>query len=232
MKKSCLVLIGLLVGCQDGFSVDADQGNFCDEVAEVACHNMYQCCTEDQIESDLGVTEPRTEVQCREDKKRECIVANADVRDSLKAGRAHVRCGKFQRILRALAAPDDTCATYVTERPWMEACKTAAFLGTVATGATCFFSHDCQGGPTASAARTRSVSGTDRRVPVPAGFCAGLYCGTGGTCVQKLAEGAPCTSNSHAMMRCSATPRRRRCRCARREAPGLRLYDEPGVQLG
>lgn len=199
MRGSCLVLVGLLIGCQDGFSVDATEENFCEEVAKVACHNMYLCCTEDQIEANLGVTEPRTELQCREDKERECVIANAAVRDSLKASRVTFNAEAFNACLNAVAAPSDTCATYLPEYPWLEACEEQSIVGTVAAGGTCFFNHDCAGAPddAVCAPNQKCEALPTGGFPCPNGSCASdFFCGANAICQAKLAESAPCMTSS------------------------------------
>jgi hypothetical protein len=199
MRLAFLSVIGLLAGCQDGISIDASEDNFCDEFAEVACHNMYQCCSEAQIENELGVTEPRTEVQCREDKKRVCIRSTASIRDSLAAKRVELKADALDACLTAMLAPDGTCSTYVDELPWLEACKAEVWVGKVAAGGACFFDHDCAGAP------KNAECGADQKcaaLPTAGSPClngvscaADFFCGPGTICTQKLAENAPCTSN-------------------------------------
>jgi hypothetical protein len=202
MRLAFVSVLGLLVGCQDGFSIDATEDTFCDEFAEVACHNMYGCCSESQIEQELGVSEPRTEAQCREDKRRLCVRATASLRDSLAAGRVTFNPMPLNACLEAIATPDDgTCSTYVDKLPWTDACDEPAWTGTVAVGGTCFFDHDCAGSPKSA------ECGPDQKCaalptggfPCPMGVCAeGFFCGTG-TCQAKLAEGAPCTTSGQCL---------------------------------
>lgn len=198
MRGSCLVLLGLLVGCQDGFSVNASAETFCDEYAEVVCHNMYQCCTEAQIEAELGVDEPRTEQQCRVDKKRTCERATVSVRDSLKAGRVTFNPDAFNNCLSAMVAPSDTCSEYVMKNPFDEACEESPWVGTVAMGGTCYFDHDCAGAPRSAECGPdqKCVALPTGGFPCPNGTCAeGFFCGTNAICESRLAENAPCTSN-------------------------------------
>ncbi len=200
MRVACIAsLVGLLAGCQDGFSIDASAETFCDEFAELACYNMYRCCTEQQIETELGVDEPRTEAQCREDKKRSCHRASASLRDSLEAGRVTFNADVFNNCLSSMAAPSDACSEYVTEQPWEEACEDSPWTGTVAVGGNCFFDHDCAGAP------DNAECGPDQKCvalptggfPCPTGQCAeGFFCGTNTVCEPTLAEGAPCTANN------------------------------------
>lgn len=233
MRGSSLALLGLLlVGCQDGISVDANESTFCDTFAEVACHDMYQCCTEAQIENELQVSDPRTEVQCREDKTRSCIRASASVRDSLKAGRVTFNADAFNTCLQTMLAPDGTCSSYADTLPWTEPCKAQIWTGTVAIGGTCFFDFDCAGSP-----KTAACGPNQKCVALPvAGFpcvngdcAADFFCGTGGTCQAKLAEGAPCTSfdscQENLFCDTSATPMPV---CAKRQPGGVACTSSQG----
>ena len=57
-----------LAACgSDGLSIDANSSNFCGQIAEVACHNLYQCCTEGEIEGYLNVSDPRTQAPFMDD---------------------------------------------------------------------------------------------------------------------------------------------------------------------
>jgi hypothetical protein len=198
------------VGCQDGIDINATEDTFCDEFAEVACHNMYQCCSESQIEQELGVSEPRTEVQCREDKRRLCVRSTASLRDSLAAGRVTFNAEPLNTCLNAYLAPDDTCSTYVDKFPWTEPCKAQVWTGTVGAMGKCFFDHDCAGAPKSA------ECGPDQKCialptggqPCPMGTCAdGFFCGTGAVCQARLGENAPCTSTSQCqdMLFCDTT---------------------------
>lgn len=200
MRIALLSVLGaLLVGCgDDGVNIAANQDNFCETIADVVCHNLYQCCTESEIEDYLSVSEPRTELQCIEDRKRDCQRDAADIRDSLQAGRITFDATRLNDCLNAIVAPENVCSAVVTELPYKEACKDSPFVGTVATGGTCFFNHDCAGAPD-------SFCGPDQKCKQKpqAGFpcsfsmpCASqFYCATNGTCAAKLAAGAPCTGD-------------------------------------
>src|SRR6476659_1971861 len=103
MRVAFLSVIGLLVAAcgEDGVTVSTNEDNFCDEVAKVACHNLYQCCTEGEIENYLDVVDPRTEVQCREDAARRCERSYVGVSDSLKQKRMTLDSGKLDACLQA-----------------------------------------------------------------------------------------------------------------------------------
>ena len=137
-----------LVGCggDGGVNIDSDADNVCGEIAEVACHNLYQCCAEGEIEDFLGVSEPRTELQCREDVERICERRAGTLQFSIQEGRVRFDAGIMNACLEALVAPDDTCSTVVMRLPWTEACMNSAFVGTVMPDQACLFSHECAGG--------------------------------------------------------------------------------------
>jgi hypothetical protein len=205
MRLAFVSVFGLLVGCQDGVSVNASADSFCEEFAEVACHNMYQCCSESQIENELGVSEPRTEVQCREDKTRVCIRATASYRDSLAAKRVQFNPEALNGCLSALLAPDDECSTYADDLPWTEACKADVWTGLVAMGGNCFFDHDCAGAPRSAECGPdqKCVALPTAGFPCPGGVCAeNFFCATTTTtpvCQPKLAENAPCTGSNQCL---------------------------------
>jgi hypothetical protein len=187
----------LLVACGDeGISINSTAQNFCDEIAEVACNNLYQCCAEGEIEDFLGVSEPRTEAQCREDVKRLCDRRSGTLNDSITAGRVTFDAMRMNECLNSIVAPADACSSVVSELPWKEACMDSSWVGTVATGGACFFAHDCAGAPDSFCAPNQKCAAK----PV-----AGFPCGTGcasqfyclnGVCQAKLTEGAPCTSTT------------------------------------
>jgi hypothetical protein len=189
----------MVVACSgdDAVSIGTNQDNFCSQIADVVCHNVYQCCTESEIENYLNVSDPRTELQCRDDVTRDCERDAPEVRDSLKAGRVTFDPAKLNACLTAVLAPDGVCSQVVTDYPWKEACdiKNVPWVGTVATDGQCFFSFDCAGSPD-------SFCGPDQKCHMKpgAGFpcstggvCASAYyCGSNNTCTQKLAVGAAC----------------------------------------
>ena len=46
--------------------------NLCGEIAEVMCSNMFQCCTEYEIQQSMGVETDVNERECRRDKMLIC----------------------------------------------------------------------------------------------------------------------------------------------------------------
>jgi hypothetical protein len=206
MRLALIAVLGTLVACgDDGITIATNQDNFCEQMADVACHNAYQCCTEGEIESILNVSEPRTEQQCREDFRRNCERELPSVRDSLKAGRVTFDPAKLDACLEAIVAPEGVCSQVLTTTtyPWTEVCasKNAPWVGTVPTDGQCFYAFDCVGAPD-------SFCGPDQKChakptagfPCSNGTCASAYyCATNNTCAQKVAAGGPCSLSQPGM---------------------------------
>ena len=72
-------------------TVATTKANVCDTIAAVACYDMYNCCTEGQIERALGITDPETQQQCQDDVKRQCEISLAAPLNSIAQGRAYAR---------------------------------------------------------------------------------------------------------------------------------------------
>jgi hypothetical protein len=187
----------IAVGCGGGVNVSTNENNVCSEIAEVACHNLYQCCTEGEIENTLDVSDPRTEPQCREDLTRRCDRLTLTLQDSLAAGRVKFDKERMNTCLDAIVAPNDSCGMIVTELPWKEACMDSAWVGTVEVGGSCLFAHDCAGAPdNFCAANQKCTAKPTAGFPCGSGCASAFYCGTTGTCQPKAAAGAPCLSTT------------------------------------
>lgn len=191
-----IVLLGL-AACGGGVSVSTNAGNVCSEVAEVACHNLYQCCAEGEIEDFLNVSEPRTEPQCKVDITRTCERNLAKADAALEAKRARFDSDVMNRCLEALVAPSDTCATVDTMVPWAEECMDSAWVGLVPDGAQCFATFECAG--TSSFCATNQICVPRPTTGQPCTFTSG--CATGnfcqaGTCQLQLGAGQSCTSST------------------------------------
>jgi hypothetical protein len=198
MRVACfwVSVSGLLaVGCGGGVNVNTNADNVCSEIAEVACHNLYQCCTEGEIEDTLQVTEPRTERQCREDLTLKCQRATITLTDSLAAGRVTFNKERMNSCLDSIVAPGDSCGMVVSELPWTAPCMEPAWVGTVAVGDSCFFAHDCAGAPDNFCAPNQKCTAKPTGgFPCGTGCASAFYCGIGGVCQPKAAVGGPCTS--------------------------------------
>jgi len=186
----------LAVACGGGVNVSTSASNVCNEIAEVACHNLYQCCTEGQIESYLGVSEPRSEEQCREDVFRRCKRASVTLDASIEAGRVRFSPELMNTCLDAIVAPGDACGEVVMQLPWEDACLESAWVGVVELQGACFFNHDCAGAPDNFCAPNQKCTAKPTAgFPCGTGCASAFYCGTGGICQPKVAVGGPCLSS-------------------------------------
>jgi hypothetical protein len=176
--------------------VNASEGTFCEVVSEVVCRDLYQCCTESQIESFLMVTDPRTEDQCRQDVAKSCGVATATLQFSANAGRVKFDAQVADTCLAALLAPS-SCTTVGSDLPWVAACMTSPWTGTVADGGTCFFNFDCGSASTCTPAQVcKALPGVNQACPT--GVCApGLFCN--GVCTAQGGVGSACTADEECM---------------------------------
>ncbi len=197
-----LALVSLVACGSDSTkpSISTSKDNVCDQIAQVACYDMYQCCSEGEIEKDLGVTDPRTEDQCRDDIRRLCERRLADAEASLTAGRVTFDSGAMNTCLKAILAPDNECATVVDKLPWTDACMMSAWVGTVPVGGQCFFAFDCAGDGTAYCAPNQTCTALPT-AGQPCSFnqpCAmGDYCDfTNDQCKALQGQGGMCTSTA------------------------------------
>lgn len=205
--RAQLISIAILLGygCGgDGVDINADQNNVCDEVAKVACHNLYQCCAEGEIEEFLNVSDPRSEEECREDVSRMCARSIASL--DFGIDQKHVRFDSkiMNDCLEALIAPSDTCATIASSLPWTEACMNSAWIGLVDNGGACLSTGECASKDSfCGAGQTclaRPGDGQPCNFAAGATGCAtGLFCAGGTTCRSQLAAGGACTSSTQCL---------------------------------
>ncbi len=192
-----LLYIGIICGLAacggSGISIDTNADNVCSEIAEVACHNLYQCCAEGEIENFLGVQDPRTEVQCRDDVRRICDRQLAQRDASITAGRSAFDSDIMNGCLDALIAPDGLCADISDALPWTEACMNDAWVGQVADGGECFQPFECASSDSFCAATQRCTALPKLGEPCTGQCANGLFCS--GVCEQQLGAGAMCTSS-------------------------------------
>ena len=183
----CLVMA---VGCGGGNSrpsVSSTQDNVCGEIAKVACFNLYSCCSESDIEKALGVSDPRTEDECKTDVERLCDPQLAQLNFSLKNNRVRFDAKAMNSCLSAIEAPDGTCAMVSTMLPWTAACMNSAWVGITADGAACNFSYECGMDSTCSASAVCTPKPTSGQ-PCGNGCASGLYCNLG-TCAPQVGAG-------------------------------------------
>jgi hypothetical protein len=194
---ACGVLV-VLAGCgSNGPEVSTTQDNVCEEIAQVACFDMYQCCSEGEIESVLGVNDPRTETDCESDLRTRCERQVADFDFSIKNKHVRFDAKAMNACLKEFVAPSGTCVTVEAAKPWAEACMTSAWVGIVDVGGTCDFPYECTADSFCAANRTCTALAT-ANMPCSSATCAsGLFCdfaaAGGAVCHPLLGAGAACT---------------------------------------
>jgi hypothetical protein len=179
--------------------IGANKDNVCSQIASVTCYNLYQCCSEGQIESFLRVSDPRSEEDCITDVTRLCDQETGLIDASIKAGRATFDATAMNACLKALVAPD-SCTSVGAMLPWAAACMKSAWTGAVPVGSACMQGFEC-------ADLTASYCAPNQRctvlpadgMPCVAGngtmeCAAGFFCNIG-TCRPQLAAGGMCASN-------------------------------------
>lgn len=201
MRGLRALVVGLTVavacGGDDGVSISTNQDNVCSTIAEVACHDLYQCCTESEIESYLGVSDPRTEAQCRDDLSKRCERSTAKLADSIKNNRASFDGKVMDTCLEAVLAPNGTCASVDTMLPWIDACADSAWTGKVADGSMCYSRYECASKDSYCAPNQTCTALPTANMPctLPLGCASGSYC-NGSTCVPLASEGGMCVVTS------------------------------------
>jgi hypothetical protein len=187
----------LLQGCQSTKegrpTVTVSATDFCSATAEVACYNLFKCCTGAKIEEVLGIVQTTNRSRCERDVKLICENNMAEVIWSVGQGRVAIDLPAAQRCLEALLAPEAGCFTVQTTAPWAEVCSQQRFFGTVSSGATCYNEYECAMnnycGPDQKC-HPKSGLGED----CSSGMCAsGLYCNWDDqTCQTLVSQGQAC----------------------------------------
>jgi hypothetical protein len=194
-----VVLILAVAACgDDGVTIDTSASNVCSQIADVACNDVFKCCTEHEIESFLKVTERQTEDQCREDVRVSCERSIAPLRKSLDLKRVKFDANLMNNCLAALDPPSGTCSEVLEQAtlPWTEACMTSAWVGIVDVAADCQESYECAGAPDAFCAPTQVCAAKPGRgQPCGSGCAHEFYCASN-ICQPRLPEGGVCTSTS------------------------------------
>jgi len=194
--RARLLAIVFLLGCGgSGVDINSNQDNVCDQVADVACHNLYQCCAEGEIEKFLAVSDPRTEDECRVDVSRRCTRSIAALDFGISQKHLKFDAKTMNECLDALVAPSDTCATIESALPWTDACMTSAWIGLVDNGAACLTTAECASKDSFCGAGQTCIALPGDGQPCSAFGCAsGTFC-SAGTCRAQGGPGAACTSS-------------------------------------
>lgn len=129
---------------EDKIKISVDQSNYCDEVAEVMCDNIFRCCTGERIEAVFGITITTSEKECRRDMGLYCKEQTAALKSSLDKGWASLRTEQVNRCLESYRMTDDQCFPVVTELALP--CQEALIVGNQGPGSPCLFDLDCVAG--------------------------------------------------------------------------------------
>ncbi|HEX8113591.1 MAG TPA: hypothetical protein VF516_37930, partial [Kofleriaceae bacterium] len=189
----------VLVGCGgNGPDINTTQDNVCDQIAEVACFDMYQCCSEGEIERTLMVSDPRTQAECQSDLATRCRRQAADLDFSIKNKHVKFDAKVMNDCLKEFVAPSNTCVTVEAVKPWAMACVTSAWTGIVEAGGACDFGYECAKDNFCASNRTCVALPTESMPCSVQGCASGLFCDTaavgGPVCRALLGAGVACTS--------------------------------------
>lgn len=203
MRHQIVIALCVVMGCSGGNNkpqINATKDNVCNQTASVACYNMYQCCSEGQIEKFLNVSDPRTESECVSDLSRLCDQQIGIVDASIAAGRMTFDASTMNNCLKALIAPDNSCSSVGSMLPWAAACMTSAWVGVVAVGGACSHNFECANPDAAYCAPNQVCTALPTEGMSCAGqnCAAGFYCG-GGTCHAQLPAGGMCAANQQCL---------------------------------
>ena len=106
MRLAFVVGVTWLIACGGGSSgppsVSTSKDNVCDQIADVVCYDIYQCCAEGEIENDLGIQNPESQDQCTDDIKRRCVRGLATYESSLAGNRVTFDASVMNTCLSAL----------------------------------------------------------------------------------------------------------------------------------
>ena len=190
-----LALALALAACGSDVDIDTNADNVCNEMAEVACHNMYNCCSAGEIQELLNVGEPRTQAECQEDVRRLCERSVAPLDFAIAQQRVRFEADVMNHCLESLVAPSGTCASVETSLPWAEACMNSAWVGLVADGGACLSSIECAGEDSFCAPNQLCTARPSAGQQCGQFGCASdSYCDFN-TCRLRARDGEPCAFN-------------------------------------
>jgi hypothetical protein len=184
-------------GSDNNLSISANKDNVCSQIADVACHNLYQCCSEGEIEKYLNVTDPESQGQCQDDLTKRCQRDLVKLTDSINNKRATFDSKTMNDCLESIVAPNGVCASVDTMLPWVDACMNSAWVGAVADGGMCYATYECASKDSFCAPNETCTALPGANQPCsPNGCATGLYCATGATCQPLVVQNGTCTSTS------------------------------------
>jgi hypothetical protein len=178
--------------------VSVTQNNLCDEMAEVLCHNIFECCTGSQIEEDFGLEITTTKKTCRRDVALQCEEGNALLLYAISAGTVAIERDKANTCLKDLVVRDQ-CFMVIDEPTDRTACS-EMIRGLQEEGKDCPMGFECAEDLYCAAdGKCRKLPGKGEKCPSYA--CAkNLYCGYDGEsserkCLTLKKKGESCPSS-------------------------------------
>jgi len=146
VKFGMVVLFALtaVAGCktEEEVSVSTSAENYCSEIAEVMCHNMFECCTGAQIEEQLGIAITLDEEECKHDMTLRCEDAYATVEYGIKNGHVTVNSAALDLCLEAMLVQDE-CFVVTVDPQFLVACDEEMFVGNVPADSSCVYDVEC-----------------------------------------------------------------------------------------
>lgn len=150
-----LLSVGLLMvgGCKEeedelAFDINPTESNVCGEVAEVVCHNSFQCCVGAELEATYGIEVTTNESSCRRDVELMCEQQYSGTFHSLGLGRISLDLTTIGTCLEQMLAPNDICFPYESiDKNATAACNDIEQMiqGLVPANGDCLFDFDCAG---------------------------------------------------------------------------------------
>lgn len=190
------IVLAIAASC-GGDGVDATADNAAVEIAKVVCGNMYQCCSEGEIEDILRVDEPRTQDECVADLSKIFARQKATLDFAVEESRVRFDAEAMNTCLEAHIAPDGECAVVSDIKPWAEECMQSAWVGIVPPGGKCLSRIDCDSDGFCARNQSCTAFAKENEQCDEVKLCgSNLFCDTittTGVCRPRLAADAPCS---------------------------------------
>ncbi len=152
-----VLALSLGAGCGDeGWSTIGKEDlkvngqNYCHEVAELLCHNMFLCCTGKQLEAMLGETITVRERDCVPDVELICENKMYNYLYGIDKGSIKVTTTTATECLQSMIQLGE-CFPVQSELPWEDACmgeedslRSSIFKGQQGAGSSCVYQEECQ----------------------------------------------------------------------------------------
>jgi len=177
--------------------VSVDLDNYCSQVADVACYNIWNCCTGKQIEDTLGITISVEPDECHRDVELICQDNMATILWAAHKGSVQLVQQNADACLASTLLAGD-CFQHVSDVPWQRFCSDGYWVGTLSVGSECLYNFECQDGSYCAVdrkCRALPKEGQD----CDAGICQpGLFCNPSDgerKCRPRRSAGLPCEAD-------------------------------------